>query len=144
MTRSVCVLAAVHDQHAIQACSPVAGLDQQRNVVHDELAAGRHGRFMLLPGLLGDQGVENGFQALPRGRIGEDQLAHAGAVEGALCVDQIGTKSLSDKGQGDAAACRQAARDMVGIDQRCAACLQPGCNRAFAAADAARQPQSEW
>jgi hypothetical protein len=37
--------------------------------------------------------VENGFQALARGRIGEDQLAHAGAVEGALCVDQIAPKA---------------------------------------------------
>lgn len=41
-------------------------LHQKRNIVNDKLAASGNGRLMLPPGLLGDQGVENGFQSLLR------------------------------------------------------------------------------
>ena len=92
-----------HHQHLVAARLP-AGLEQQRDIEHHQLAALAPGPGEEAPLGRAHQRVQDLLQALQRRRIGEDQAAQGDAVDGAVL--QHPGKGRGDRGHRLAAAAR--------------------------------------
>jgi hypothetical protein len=90
-------------------------------------------------GFLAHQRVNDGLQPQLGRRVIEDKLPHLVTVQRAIGRNELIAKLVCDGLQGSTTRRRDLARDGICIHQRCAAIHQHTGNRAFAAADTARQ-----
>ncbi len=134
-------LAAVHHHHAVQLDPPARRFGEQGNVEHDaSLVALRN----TLRDVACHDGVNDGFQCVTGAGVCEHVFAHAGAVQRAVAVDERGPEAVQQGGDGRAAGRRAGAGDGIGIDEVSAERLQARTDRAFAAADAAREADAPY
>jgi hypothetical protein len=88
------LLVAIDHPDPVDPTPPTARLDQQRDVEHRE-RRGRGGDA--LRDLEADAGMQDALEAAPRLDVGKGGLAHAGAVEGAAGIDEVGAEGLADR-----------------------------------------------
>ena len=131
----------VQDGTITTGAGSAAGLDEQRDVVHDD-GAGRGRRLDLgRPGP--PPGMDDGLQTAALDGVGEDQRAHRRPVEVALGGEHGGSERVDDGGEPVGPACDHLARQHVGVDHDCSELRQDRRHRALARGDAPGQPDPE-
>jgi hypothetical protein len=87
--------------------------------------------------------MQDGFESCLRGTIGENQVAHRGAVQATVRTQHAVAKSGSNRGHGSALRSSQGMRDGIRIDQGRTPLGKEFGDRTLAAADAAGQADNE-
>ena len=127
--------------HAVDVVAPSA-FGQQWNRQDLVRARVRHGRRLPLH-FLADRRVQDRLEDATCGRVGEDALAEARAVQASVGAEDPGTESLHHARERRPAGFDHLASNDVGVDQRRAAGDEQVGDGGLAAGDAAGQGDAE-
>src|SRR5882672_296253 len=126
----------VDDEHARRTRPIHPALHQQRN---RENRIGAPGALDAAAAFVPDERMQYRLQPFSLLSVTEREAAHPGAIEGAVGRYRLGAESGTDGADRLASRSRQLMGDLVGVDHGDAELGEPSRDRAFAAADAARE-----
>src|SRR5262249_34291571 len=136
-------LRARGDDHAIEI-RRMAGLEQERHADNDARVAvdELEGADAGLDGAV-DRGMYDRLEIAPRRRVGEDDRTESGAIDATIETDDLRSESRRDGRGRLRAGSGDAVRELVGVQARNAALLQPIEHVALPGRDAAGQRHSQ-
>ena len=103
----------IDDEHAVDPCILLGVLRQQR---HDDHRVGAAWRGRPPAQRIAYARMQDAFESVPRGRVGEHALAQGAAVERACDIEDARAECGDDLLQGGSAGLDEFARDDVRVD----------------------------
>lgn len=119
----------------------LTGLDEKRDVVHDDLVGAR--LRLEACGLRAYQRVDDLFQPYAPPRVAEHHSAEPRPIETAGAVDHVGPERLDDLAQSLGAGLDHSPRELVGVDHQRTLCLEHPADCRLAGGDAAGQTDTD-